>query len=43
MSQKIQIKFSKTQEQQLRRHSEKLGSSIASVVRLAVTDFFDEQ
>jgi len=36
----IPIGFNTKQEENLRKQSEKLGSSIGSIVRLAVNDFF---
>lgn len=42
MSEKIQIAFTQEQFNQLRNEKEKLGSSIGSIVRRAVTDYFTE-
>ena len=40
---RIQISFKEQQLKQLRNESEKLGLSIASIVRLAVNDFFKHE
>jgi len=37
---KMQISFTQQQFEQLRIESEKLGSSIASIVRLAINNYF---
>ena len=43
MKQVIQISFEEKQLKQLRKESEKLGESIATIVRHAVNDFFIKQ
>lgn len=40
MPEKIQIKFTKKQWEQLRNEKEELGSSINSIVRRAVNEYF---
>ena len=42
MPEKIQISFTQKQLTQLRKEKERLGSSIASIVRRLVTDYFKE-
>jgi hypothetical protein len=39
---KIQISFNDKQFKLLRNESERLGLSIASIVRLAITQYFEE-
>ena len=40
---KIQIRFTKRQIQQLKEEKQKLGSSINSIVRLAVNNYFSKE
>jgi hypothetical protein len=39
----MSIAFNDKQKQQLRKESGRLGSSIASIVRLAVVEYFQKQ
>lgn len=39
----ISVGFNKRQKKQLDKESERLGSSIASIVRMAVVEYFQKQ
>ena len=39
----MSIAFNDKQKQQLRKESKRLGSSIASIVRMAVVEYFQKQ
>jgi len=43
MKEKIQLFFEKNQLNNLRNESLRLGSSIASIVRTAITEYFERQ
>jgi len=43
MSEKIQISFTQDQKRQLNEEKERLGSSIGSIVRLAVMKYFESE
>ena len=43
LSERIVISFNEKQAELLREESEKLGSSIASIVRMAIRDYFSNK